>query len=178
LARLQELAPLGKHLVEPFRVVLAGASNAGKSTLLNTILGFQRSLVHSTPGTTLDVVSGQTALDGFPITFLDTAGFRKTDNGLEQQGIDRSQQSLKDADLVVWVVDPTVEESKRPRCPADSNGLTCYNKMDLMRSPLLPFLMISALTGEGIPELLSVILRRLVPSPPKQGKAVPLAAPT
>ena len=135
--RLQELVPLAKHLVEPYRVVLAGASNAGKSSLLNAILGYQRSLVHSLPGTTRDVVSGQTALDGFPVSFFDTAGFRTIDdrdgNDLELQGIDRSRRSLANADLVVWVIDSTVEESQRPACPTELNVLICYNKMDLRR---------------------------------------------
>ncbi|MDR0328484.1 MAG: 50S ribosome-binding GTPase [Planctomycetaceae bacterium] len=129
--RLQELQSVGKHLVEPFRVVLAGASNAGKSSLLNAILGFQRSLVHSQPGTTRDVVSGQTALEGFPVTFFDTAGFRETGDELELQGINRSFRSLSDADLVVWVVDSTVEESQRPACPSATNVLVCFNKIDL-----------------------------------------------
>ena len=177
--RLQELAPLGKHLVEPFRVVLAGASNAGKSSLLNAILGFQRSLVHSLPGTTRDVVSGQTALDGFPVTFFDTAGFRETGDDLEQQGIDRSQRSLADTDLIVWVVDETVEEPQRPPCPAGANVLVCSNKIDLFptkaqRHKGLNTIGVSALTGEGIESLLDKVIRRLVPHPPQPGEAVPL----
>ena len=178
--RLRELAPLAKHLVEPYRIVLAGASNAGKSSLLNAILGFQRSIVHILPGTTRDVVSGQTALDGFPVTFFDTAGFRTADvsgsDDLELQGIDRSLRSLADADLVVWVMDLTVAEPQRPACPAESNVLTCYNKIDLV--PLISgtpaCLAVSALTGEGIKILLGEIIRRLVPYPPQQGEAVPL----
>ena len=172
----QDFAALGKHLVEPFRVVLAGASNAGKSSLLNAILGFQRSLVHSQPGTTRDVVSGQTALDGFPVTFFDTAGFRKTGDELELQGIDRSLRSLTDADLVVWVVDLTVEESQRPVCPMESNVLLCYNKIDAEKraADCVGGISVSALTGEGIAALLDAVLRRLVPCSPTPGTAVTL----
>jgi len=178
LERLQELAPLGKHLVEPFRVVLAGASNAGKSSLLNAILGFQRSLTHSLPGTTRDVVSGQTALCGFPVTFLDTAGFRETDDDLELHGIDRSQRSLKDADLVVWVIDSTVDVLKRLPCPAVSNVILCYNKIDLSGALVLSAahrqneVYVSALKGEGVETLLDEVIRHLVPCPPKPGEAV------
>lgn len=195
--RLAQLVPLGKHLVEPFKVVLAGASNAGKSTLLNAVLGFQRSIVHQTPGTTRDVVSGQTALDGFPVTFLDTAGFRllhnSKDDELERQGIDRTLQSLTDADLVVWVVDLTVEKPKRLRCPIKTNVLCCWNKRDLVpclhsnlsqegkRTPVFSSplseetgISVSALTGEGVESLLCEILHRLVPFPPMPGEAVPL----
>jgi tRNA modification GTPase len=185
LARLQELVPLGKHLVEPFRVVLAGASNAGKSSLLNAILGFQRSLVHAVPGTTRDVVSGQTALEGFPVTFFDTAGFRSTDDELERQGMDRSLGSIADADLVVWVVDLTVDEAKRPPCPASPNVLICCNKRDSERingyetATDFAGLPVSARTGEGIERLLGKVIRCLVPSPPKPGEAVRLIpAPT
>ena len=172
MTRLQELAQLGKHLVEPFRVVLAGASNAGKSSLLNAILGFQRSLVHSLPGTTRDVVSGQTALDGFPVTFFDTAGFRATSDDLELQGMDRSLRSLDDADLIVWVIDLTVEESQRPVCPVESNVLFCWNKVDSASVPAPSSIGVSALTGEGIESLLGEVIRRLVPCPPEPGDAV------
>jgi len=183
LERFQELAEVGKHLVEPFRVVLAGASNAGKSSLLNAILGFQRSLVHSVPGTTRDVVSGQTALDGFPVTFFDTAGFRETGDDLEQQGIDRSLRSLADADLVVWVMDITAQErgAYASRLPAFDSPeglcppLFCYNKIDLVGTPCyLEGIPVSALTGEGIERLLAEVIRRLVPHPPQPGEAVPL----
>ena len=178
--RLQNLAPLGRHLVEPFRVVLAGASNAGKSSLLNAILGFQRSLVHSLPGTTRDVVSGQTALDGFPVTFLDTAGFRETGDDLERRGIDRSRQSLTDADVIVWVADGAVAAPKRPPCPAGANVLICENKIDLFHTKAhghqgLESIGVSALTGEGIEALLDRVIRRLVPQPPQPGEAVPLS---
>ena len=187
LQRIQELAPLGKHLVEPFRVVLAGASNVGKSSLLNAILGFKRSLVYSLPGTTRDVVSGQTALDGFPITFFDTAGFRETSDTLERQGINCSLLSLADAELVVWVIDPTVEESLQPLCPVESNVVICYNKIDLADARAVLFeqvaplrcvtgfpstIGVSALTGEGIETLLNEIVRCLIPFQPKPGEAV------
>ena len=165
---------LGKHLVEPFRVVLAGASNVGKSSLLNAILGFKRSFVHPTAGTTRDMVGGQTALEGFPVTFFDSAGFRKTDDDLERQGIDRSRLSLSDADLVVWVLDLTVEESQRPPCPAEENVMFCCNKIDLVGTPAHSdsAVAVSALTGEGIETLLDAVIRRLVPQPPKPGEAV------
>ena len=179
LERLQELACVGKHLVEPYRVVLAGASNAGKSSLLNAILGFQRSLVHSLPGTTRDVVSGQTALDGFPVSFFDTAGFRETGDDLELQGIDRSLRSLADADLVVWVIDITAQErgAYAPRLPAFTRlPLVCYNKIDLVKPEywLKGCLSVSALTSEGVKTLLNGIIRRLVPHPPQKGEAVPM----
>jgi len=178
--RSQELAEVGKHLVEPFKVVLAGASNAGKSSLLNAILGFQRSLVHHVPGTTRDVVSGQTALEGFPVTFFDTAGFRETGDNLELQGIDRSLRSLADADLVVWVLDITAQERGGVSPPVQhgvpAKYLFCSNKIDLADTPRhLAGTPVSALTGEGIELLLAEIIRCLVPHSPQPGEAVPLS---
>ncbi|MDR0521232.1 MAG: 50S ribosome-binding GTPase [Planctomycetaceae bacterium] len=175
--KTEERAFLGKHLVEPFRAVLAGASNAGKSSLLNAVLGFQRCLVHSEPGTTRDTVCVHTAIEGFPVAFVDTAGFRETADDLERLGIERSRQSCRQADLIVWVVDPTVPESMRPVCPvsnpAESNILICCNKKDLAVDPKID-LAVSALTGEGIETLLNAVIRRLVPHPPSPGEAVPL----
>jgi tRNA modification GTPase len=137
-------------------------------------------------------VSGQTALEGFPVTFFDTAGFRTTDDELELQGIDRSLGSMGDADLVIWVIDPTVEEAKRPPCPVEGKGgeernvLICCNKIDLVGGTAdgrrqtaadladAPAIPASALSGEGIERLLGEVIRRLVPSPPKPLDAVVL----
>lgn len=182
--RLKENAKIGKHLVNPFRVVLAGASNAGKSSLFNTILGFQRSIVNVIAGTTRDVVSYQTALDGFPVTFYDTAGFRETQLELELQGIERSRQSIAHADLLVWVIDLTVPETEQPLVPNIKNIVLCCNKIDLIDSNNSgnwekqnvseKRITVSAATGQGIETLLEQIIRRLVPNPPKLLEAVPL----
>lgn len=176
-ARLDENARLGRHLVDPFRVVLAGGVNAGKSSLLNAILGYQRVIVHRTPGTTRDVVSSRTALDGFPVEFLDTAGFRDIPDldELERLGIERSTCQLGEADLVVWVIDSTLPPNRQAPIPELENLLICRNKMDLPGaendSDAIP---ISAATGEGVEELLARIVRRLVPNPPAFHEAVPL----
>lgn len=182
--RLEENAKLARHLVEPFRVVLAGPVNAGKSSLLNAVLGFQRAIVNPTPGTTRDTVSGRTALDGFPVEFIDTAGFRPLDNAtehdLERQGIQRSEKSLAEADLVLWVVDATSIEPDgvSPR----RNDLLCLNKIDLLdderagrlKRKRSDAVTVSAVTGQGIETLLERIARRLVPNPPRPLEAVPL----
>jgi tRNA modification GTPase len=186
--RLKENAKLGKHLVQPFHVVLAGASNAGKSSLFNAILGFQRSIVNILAGTTRDVVSCQTALDGFPVIFYDTAGFRETPHELEQQGIERSRLSIANADLIVWVIDLTVPQSEQPNIPVLENILICFNKADVINS-INPTnqekqtkseitgknrITVSATTGQGLEILLEHIIRRLIPNPPKPFEAVPL----
>jgi tRNA modification GTPase len=186
--RLRENARLGKHLVQPFSVVLAGASNVGKSSLFNAILGFQRSIVNVLAGTTRDVVSCQTALDGFPVIFYDTAGFRETSHELEQQGMERSRQSIANADLIVWVIDLTVPQSEQPNIPVAENLLICFNKADVIHS-INPTsqekqnnsenrIIVSATTGQGLETLLGHIIQRLIPNPPCPLEAVPLAANT
>lgn len=181
LERLEENAVVGHHLIEPFRVVLAGPTNAGKSSLFNAILGFQRTIVDPTPGTTRDVVSAETAIEGFPVVFLDTAGFRTTDHDLEQQGIERSRQMLDQADLIVWVeeIQKDIQKNENKFSPPMQNAeyIYCFNKMDLVPKELGQddsTVFVSALTGEGIENLLEKIIRRLVPNPPKPLEAVPL----
>ncbi len=71
---LMACIPLGLHLTKPWRVVVAGPPNAGKSSLINAMVGFQRSIVHHAPGTTRDAVTAATAMDGWPVELCDTAG--------------------------------------------------------------------------------------------------------
>lgn len=180
LARLRENAVLGEHLIRPFRVVLAGGVNAGKSCLFNALLGFQRVIVDGTPGTTRDVVSARSALDGFPVEFYDTAGFRATSQELERRGIERSTQTLKDADLVLWVRDATIPPEEQPPIPEGNRTLCCRNKIDLCESAEeeRDTISVSAKTGLGLETLIREITARLVPSPPAPLEAVPLKAPS
>ena len=79
-------AATGLHLIRPWQVVVAGRPNVGKSSLINAIAGYQRAIVHSTPGTTRDIVGVQTAMDGWPVEISDTAGLRETGEKIEQAG--------------------------------------------------------------------------------------------
>ncbi len=182
--KLREHARWAKHLVSPFRVVLTGAVNAGKSSLLNAILGFDRAIVNSAPGTTRDAVSAQTAVDGFPVLFIDTAGFRETENELEQQGMQRAKWEINRADLVLRVIDATTE--KKCGTLDKKNELLVLNKIDLVAKKehddsgcddAERAARVSAVTGEGIEPLLERIARWLVPNPPQPFEAVPLVWP-
>ncbi|MDR0871495.1 MAG: 50S ribosome-binding GTPase [Planctomycetaceae bacterium] len=182
--RLEENVPIGKHLIEPFRVVLAGASNAGKSSLLNAVAGFQRSIVHQTPGTTRDVVSFQTAINGFPFEFSDTAGFRLNEvdcanpaSPIEQEGIKRTGAMLTESDLILWLIDATLSAQEQLMPPVEflSKTLLCFNKIDLLSDcESLNSVSVSAATGEGIEALLETVLGQLIPHPPEPDEAVPL----
>src|SRR3989304_4535769 len=99
---------LGLHLTRPWRVVAAGPPNAGKSSLINALVGYRRSIVHHTPGTTRDAVTAVTAMEGWPVELCDTAGLHAKAEGIEKAGVELAQQRIADADLVVLVFDLTV----------------------------------------------------------------------
>lgn len=170
-------AEIGTHLTKPWRVVIAGPPNVGKSSLINALLGYERAIVFDQPGTTRDVVAALTSFDGWPIELADTAGLRTSDDPLETAGIALAEQELTQADLVVLVFDIT-----RPWTDADARlceqyplAIRVLNKCD--QNTQLPInergLPTSAVTGAGLPELMNVIVARLVPHPPQPGDAVP-----
>ncbi|MCM2374464.1 GTPase [Aporhodopirellula aestuarii] len=97
---------IGLHLTTPYRVVLAGPPNVGKSSLVNQIVGYGRSITHDAAGTTRDVVDCDTVIDGLAIRLGDTAGIRAGGDVIEQEGIRRGSLAIAGADLVVMVVDP------------------------------------------------------------------------
>ena len=105
LAEILKWVPFGLHLTTPWRVVLAGRPNVGKSTLMNALAGFTRAIVFDEPGTTRDVVSVETALDGWPVLLLDTAGIRDATSGIEREGVSRSRRALGEADCVCLLLD-------------------------------------------------------------------------
>lgn len=98
-------AQKGKMIRDGLRVVIAGKPNVGKSSLLNALLGQERAIVTDIPGTTRDVIEEYINLNGIPLKIVDTAGIRETDNLVEQIGVDKAQQFMKNADLVLYVVD-------------------------------------------------------------------------
>jgi tRNA modification GTPase len=147
------------------RVVIYGATNAGKSSLLNRLLGYDRVIVSDTHGTTRDTIEETFNLDGVPIRLLDTAGLRTSASELEREGIARTEKSLQLADLRLHIADrshskpPHFQERSR-----DSDEIVVLNKSDLPEnSDWKDFhaLRISCLTGEGLPELQKEILARI-----------------
>jgi tRNA modification GTPase len=172
LPRLAALAPVGRHLVEPWKVVIAGAPNAGKSSLVNAIAGFERSIVSPVAGTTRDVVTTFVALDGWPVELADTAGLRRAADSLEAEGIALARRFLDRADLVVWLLDGS---DPHPARPESGDPLVVVSKADLPPAFNMPSdtLRVSAATGAGIEALIAAIVRRLVPVAPEPGEAVP-----
>jgi len=165
IAALLATADQGRILREGVRVVIYGATNAGKSSLLNRLLGYDRVIVSDAHGTTRDTIEETVNLNGVPIRLLDTAGLRTSASELEREGIARTEKSLQLADLRLHIVDRSTSNpshfQERIRNP---NEITVLNKSDLPEnSDWKDFhaLRISCLTGEGLPELQKEILSRI-----------------
>ncbi|MBP3955088.1 50S ribosome-binding GTPase [Gemmata sp. G18] len=185
-ASLRQLAELGntvgRHLTEPWKVVIAGPPNVGKSSLINALAGYQRSVVSEVAGTTRDVVSVRVALEGWPVELIDTAGLRDA-TGLEAEGIARAHEALRTANRLVWVTDITDASARVPDLDLPTNGerIVVANKCDQPAAwdvTALPHfdgtvkaIPVSAKTGAGLPELITALIANF-PSPPG-GAAVP-----
>jgi tRNA modification GTPase len=169
---------LGLHLTKPWRVVLTGRPNVGKSSLINALVGYQRAIVHPTPGTTRDVVTAATAVEGWPIELADTAGIRAGGESIERQGIDRARRSALAADLVLLVVDRSRPWSDEDAALAADwpQALWIFNKCDLPAAAGCAnreAIEVSAMQATGIDELIAAIARRLVPNAPAPDEALP-----
>jgi len=135
IVSLEELlkgAETAPGLYKGIATVIAGAPNAGKSSLFNALLGYERAIVHAEAGTTRDIITEHMVISGIDFIFHDTAGIRIPTTGAEQAGIDRTVAALKDADLILYVVDAT-RGLKEEESPWLSCGKTIvvHNKIDL-----------------------------------------------
>ncbi len=171
---LARFAGVGRHLVAPWKVVIAGPPNVGKSSLINALAGFQRSVVAPIPGTTRDVVRVQLAFDGWPVELSDTAGMRTGADELEAAGIDRARAEYARADLRVWVVDLAADVQEWPDLDPPLE-IVVGNKVDAAASFDCPpgLLPVSATRGDGLAELIAAIVTKLVPIAPPPGAGVP-----
>jgi tRNA modification GTPase len=165
IAALLATADQGRILREGVRVVIYGATNAGKSSLLNRLLGYDRVIVSETHGTTRDTIEETANLDGLPIRLLDTAGLRASASELEQEGIVRTERSLQSADLRLHIADRNAPKpSHLDERAGNSSEIVVLNKSDLPEdSDWKDFhaLRVSCMTGEGLPELQKEILARI-----------------
>lgn len=173
-------ANFGSHLTRPWEVVLAGRPNVGKSSLINALVGFERSIVFDEPGTTRDVVTAETVLDGWAIRLSDTAGQRGSSDHLEAAGIARAREAFANADARLLLIDV----SQPPHADdwallaAWPDAIVVAHKVDLPDawSEALPknATRVSSLQRIGLRELSSAILARLVPTLPPDEAVIPL----
>ncbi len=177
-------ASVGKHLFTPYRVAFLGVPNAGKSSLLNALLGYERAMVSPTAGTTRDLVRATLAHDGWVLDVIDSAGIRSAGSDLEAEGIRRSLDLAKQADLVIWLVDSTDPVSPPPEVEAD---LLVWTKADLVPAKKTKAdasakggrprgeLATSAKTGLGLEPLLNAMIEKLVGPLPPAGTMIPFS---
>ena len=160
--KLIATAETGRILREGLRVVIFGATNAGKSSLLNRLLGFDRAIVSEVHGTTRDFIEERINLRGIALRLFDTAGLRPPENLVEREGIARTQRTLETADLRVHIVDAN---APRPaNFATNSDELLILNKSDLLEHAdwsSAGAIRISCKSGAGLPELADEIYRRI-----------------
>ena len=144
----------GNALKQGVPVAIIGSTNVGKSTLLNRLLHEEKAIVSDVHGTTRDVIEDTTVIDGITFRFIDTAGIRKTDDVVENIGIERTFQKLEEAKIVIWLLDeePTTEAIQEMASKAQGKTLLkVFNKIDAKHfAPSDDNLLISARTGEHI----------------------------
>lgn len=144
------------------RLALIGAPNAGKSSLLNALLGYERALVSPIPGTTRDYLEAPLELFGIPLVAVDTAGVRETEDPVERMGVERALGIAEEADLVLYVVDRSLPKPTPPPLPWERT-LKVATKSDLPPAWEDPeFLPVSSLTGEGLDRLKEALREALL----------------
>ncbi|HLW64325.1 MAG TPA: GTPase, partial [Gemmataceae bacterium] len=171
-----KFADLRRHLVASWKVVVAGPPNAGKSSLVNALAGFRRSIVTPMPGTTRDAVSTFLAVDGWPIELIDTAGIHGGATGLEREGIGLAREQIATCDLCLWLMDVTALPIL-PDAALSAIGVPCLtvaNKIDQPAAwPVEDLCAVSALKSQGLTGLCQRLAQQLVPEAPAPGAAVP-----
>ena len=185
LAKVTSLAEsfsLGNALKEGIMVAIAGRPNVGKSTLLNRLAGEDRAMVSDIAGTTRDTIEATTNIDGVIYRFIDTAGLHSTDDRLEQMGIERTEQALRKARIILWMQDYNENENTlEDYTPTkDQTLLRVINKIDLRGEKSLgteenlgvPTYYISAKSGEGVEQLIDAFKQTTNASAAYQGEVI------
>ena len=169
----------GNALKQGVAVAIVGKTNVGKSTLLNRLLHEEKAIVSDIHGTTRDVIEDTTLIDGITFRFIDTAGIRKTDDVVENIGIERTFQKMEEAKIVIWLLDEQPSASEIEEMKLKNQGkklLVVFNKMDKLEDEKLEFdkfthscgsdsgeaespLFISARTGENVSSLEQALVK-------------------
>ena len=168
LKNIQKSFENGKIIKNGLKMAIIGRPNAGKSSLLNTILNEDRAIVTEYEGTTRDIIEEFIIIDGIPVKVIDTAGIRsKTEDKIEKLGIEKSRKIAKEADLIVYIIDATkkleIEDKEMLEEQKNKNMIIILNKQDLnteinenteeIKALHKPVIKMSTIKKEGIQEL-------------------------
>ena len=174
ISSLEELIPrcsAGMILSHGVNAVIAGRPNAGKSSLLNALVGKKRAIVTDIPGTTRDIIEESIIIGGVPVRLSDTAGLRESDDVIESEGVRLAISAMNESDICVYVLDGsqkmTAEDSSHIRALEGRSAIIAVNKSDLPNKigdidSSCPVLYLSAKNGEGIDALKSAIYNMAV----------------
>ena len=174
LQRALSFREFGLRLTSCWSIVICGQPNVGKSSLINTVSGFARAIVHDSPGTTRDVVAEVTAFQGWPVELKDTAGIRFTDEKIESEGVRRAREEFQKADLKIGMFDGSQPWSDGDQQLLDelNPDVIVHNKSDQRATEAKGSnrpegVWISALTGEGVAELIDSLITQRVGQIPR-----------
>lgn len=146
----------GRLYSQGAKVVLAGSTNSGKSSLFNYFLKEERAIVSAVEGTTRDYIESSCEIDGIPVRLFDTAGLRNSNDTIEMEGINRSHSLLQSADVIIYLVD-----SRRPlvddEIVSDSRCILVESKSDLAKGNIKGAIELSVKTGEGFDKLCNAV---------------------
>ncbi len=170
LAGLAQTYDVGHWVADGIKATIAGRPNVGKSSLFNALVRFERAIVTEMPGTTRDSISEEINIKGIPVSLTDTAGIRQAKDHIETIGIERTHRAIADADLLLVVLDGTIELNEEDHLLLDqartTRSVVVINKSDepsfrnpnAANHPDVNPLVVSALTGSGLDKLRAAIL--------------------
>ncbi len=175
----------GRMIHEGIRTIIVGKPNVGKSSLFNALLGFERAIVDSTPGTTRDALEAELDIGGALFRLIDTAGMRKSDEKIEKKGIEIAESHLRDADLILFILDLTtgfreedqiilnkIQEIATEKTKEFTTGvIVIWNKSDMVPDsshdnvfPECKTITVSAVSNKGLLNLHDALTTYLIPS--------------
>lgn len=167
---LLESYEFGRVIRDGVNVAIVGKPNVGKSSLLNYILKESRAIVSEIPGTTRDVIREEVSIDGILFRLFDTAGIRVSEDTIEKEGILRSQETVRNADVVIFLEDVNQGESKELfvdllNLTSPDKIIKVLNKIDLLENPAMSAdVKISSKTGQGIDKLFEKLIQKTIGS--------------
>lgn len=159
--KLAESFGRGRLLTERMKIAILGLPNSGKSTLLNFLAGFDRAIVTDVPGTTRDTLEFNTEIEGIPVTFVDTAGIRETEDSIEAMGVKLAIGAANEADLVLYLIAPEapLENIKETVSGLDASKVcVLFSKSDAGQNPLKEQIE-AELSVQGVTEFASVSVK-------------------